>query len=230
MKKLILILFVVIFLISVTSAEVQTLGTFKQNECANLVQTCDNCTFVNITRVLYPNSTIAVSNVEMTKDGTYYNYTFCLTNDTGKYTYTSFGDLDGENTVGNVNFDITPQGVNFDTSTGLVTVGAFFILIVATIFFLLFGIFTTNIPFKIFFVSLSTILMVGTLGFSVSVFQQMFGDLGTIVSTYGNIFVLLTILVTGGGIGLFVYAVYVAIKSFYNNARGHAEEDDLDDD
>lgn len=122
-------------------------------------------------------------------------------------------------------FTTTPTGEHLTESKSNLLIGSFFILIVTTIFFLVLGLFAKNTPFKIFFIGLSIIFIVGTLGFSVSVWQQIFGTLGTLVSTYGNIFILLTILLIGGGIGLIVYLVYLAIMSFWNNCRGISKDD-----
>ena len=111
MKKLILILMLGIFLISLASAEIQTLGTFKQRECINFIQTCDNCTYNNISSVLYPDSSIALSNVVMTRDDTYYNYTFCDASILGHYIVNGYGDLDGEKTIWSYDFEVTADGI-----------------------------------------------------------------------------------------------------------------------
>ena len=87
-----------------------TLGTFKQNDCVNLIQTCSNCTEVNITNLVYPNSSIALNDVTMTKVGTAYNYTYCGTSIVGTYFVSGTGDLDGLDTVWTYTFEITPNG------------------------------------------------------------------------------------------------------------------------
>ncbi len=110
MKKILLTFIFVLFLISLASAEIQSLGTLKQNDNVNLIQTCGSCTFNNITSVLYPNSSIAISNVQMTKEGTFYNYTFSDTNTLGNYIVNGVGDLGGIDTVWNYDFEITPSG------------------------------------------------------------------------------------------------------------------------
>lgn len=92
-------------------AATDSLGTFKQNNCVNLLQLCSNCTFNNITFIFYPNSTNALSiEQEMTKNNTLYNYTFCNTKDIGTYLVNGYGDLNGLNTVWNYDFEITKSG------------------------------------------------------------------------------------------------------------------------
>ena len=110
MKKLLLILMIGMFLIRFSSAAQTTLGTFEQGKCVRLIQLCGDCTYNNITSVVYPNSSVAVSNVEMTKDGAEFNYAFCSTNETGKYLVNGVGDLTGTDTAWAYDFQITING------------------------------------------------------------------------------------------------------------------------
>lgn len=110
MKKIILSLIIGLFLISLASAGL--IGPFKQGTDVNIIQTCDDCTYNNITSVLYPNGFIALSKVQMDKDGTYYNYTLTgnYTQISGTYIVNGVGDLHGVDTVWAYDFDITPTG------------------------------------------------------------------------------------------------------------------------
>jgi len=109
MKKLILLLMFVILFSSFASA-VEDLGTFKQHDCVKLKQLCSNCSYVNITSVIYPNSSEAMGEVVMTKSGTDYNHTFCNSSATGTYIVNGFGDDDGEDQVFAYTFQINPSG------------------------------------------------------------------------------------------------------------------------
>ena len=131
-KKIFLILIVGIFFISFASAQIQSLGTFKLGDDINLIQTCDNCTFNNITSVLYPNSTQTISEFQMTKAGTIYNFTLSSDNVTeiGTYIVNGFGDLNGINTVWNYNFEITSSGFKVSNS------GIIYSVLLIIIFFL----------------------------------------------------------------------------------------------
>lgn len=108
--KILSILILGMFLISFTSAVQQTLGTFKQSEKISLIQTCSNCTYNNITGIISPNSTKILENVLMTKDGTFYNYSFSDTSLTGEYIINGIGDLDGTTTIWSYNLFITQTG------------------------------------------------------------------------------------------------------------------------
>lgn len=131
MKKLILFLLVGVFLISFASAQIQSLGTFKLEQDINLIQTCDNCTFNNITSVLYPNSTQTIGESEMTKTGTIYNFTLSSDRVTeiGTYIVNGFGDLDGIDTVWSYTFKITPNGQDFTTGKAISYIGFIVILL-----------------------------------------------------------------------------------------------------
>lgn len=109
MKKIILFM-MCIALISLASAGL--IGPFKQGQDINLPQTCDDCTYNNITSILYPNSSIAISNVQMAKDGTFFSYTLNggYTNILGTYIINGVGDLNGVATVWAYDFDVTPTG------------------------------------------------------------------------------------------------------------------------
>ncbi len=123
MKKIISIIIVGMFLISLASAAQQTLGTFKQGECINLIQICGNCSYSNISTVLYPNSSVAVSNVVMTRDDTYYNRTFCNTSLVGEYVVNGYADPDGEKTSWVYNFWVTTTGRTLETSDSITNIG-----------------------------------------------------------------------------------------------------------
>lgn len=111
-NKFIFILIGLMFLIPFVNAEVQTLGTFQQQQCISLVQTCANCSYVNVTTIKYPDGKLSNVNADMTKTGTVYNYTFCDTNQLGYYVYNTLGNPEGILVVAPVDFLITPSGSN----------------------------------------------------------------------------------------------------------------------
>jgi hypothetical protein len=135
MKNKFVLLFLMVIMLGIVSAEQQSLGTFKQSSCISLKQTCANCTYVNITSVLYPNGVQALGNVKMTKLASEYNYTYCSTAQIGQYIYNTLGDPDGIPTTQPVTFEITPSG-----STGLLGISIIiFVIVYAIGFFGFFG-------------------------------------------------------------------------------------------
>lgn len=120
-----------IFQLSFISA-IPTLGVFKVDTCVELKQTCGNCSYVNITSVLYPNSTPVVINDLMTKDGSSFNYTFCENSALGNYIVNGIGDPEGVPTIFAYNYIITTTGNNNNYVIPLfLALGGFILLIFA---------------------------------------------------------------------------------------------------
>ena len=186
MKKILLILFIGIFLISLASAEIQTLGTFKQRECINLIQTCENCTYNNISSVLYPNSSVVLSNIVMTKDDTYYNYTFCNTSTLGSYIVNGYGDLDGERTTWNYDFKITPSGNDAPSDgEGIVFLGSLIaMLLVGGMFLYLSSSFKESPTIRLVFTSLTAIICIIIVLYSTVSLMEVFWGFDKIISSY----------------------------------------------
>jgi hypothetical protein len=121
-NKLIIGILLSIVMITIVSASMSSLGTFKQNDCVELKQTCASCSYVNFTRVSYPNSTRALDNVQATKDGSNFNYTFCSTSALGIYIVDGIGDVDGTDTVFAYDFEVTPTGMKENTTLFIVMI------------------------------------------------------------------------------------------------------------
>ncbi len=132
-------MFILLFSMSGINAEQQSLGTKQQGECIELIQTCGNCSYINITSVRYPNSTSAIQNVEMNQSGTEYTYEFCNTSELGTYIVNLVGDPDGEKTPVGYDFEITPTGQNFTTGKSLGGIGIIGISIALSFLFVFVG-------------------------------------------------------------------------------------------
>ena len=112
----------VILFSGLVSSTQQDLGSFDQGKCINLIQTCSNCSYVNISQITYQptSTTYLASEISMTKAGTRYNYTFCNTSLYGRYVYDTHGDLNGFSETGSVDFKI---GEELDITQGFMIVG-----------------------------------------------------------------------------------------------------------
>jgi hypothetical protein len=76
MKKQVMILLLALLIIPMLYSYQESLGIVKQNEPANLIQTCYDSTEGYITRVVYPDKTFAINEeLAMTKNGD--NYSYC---------------------------------------------------------------------------------------------------------------------------------------------------------
>jgi RsiW-degrading membrane proteinase PrsW (M82 family) len=172
-NKLILGLLLSIMLITIVSASIPTLGIFKQNSCIELKNTCASCSYINFTRVSYPNSTRALDNVQATKDGSNFNYTFCSTSALGTYIVDGIGDVDGTDTVFAYDFEVTPSGISLNESDSNLMLAILVVTMLLTFFFAglsykflekdnLFG-------FGLFFLLLSFVFVAYTLYLGVSI-------------------------------------------------------------
>lgn len=135
--KLIWVVFLFL-LLPLCNAEVQSLGTFKQNECVNLLQNCGNCTYNNISSIIRPNSSISNIEVAMaspTPSNTLYTYSFCNTSSFGQYIINGYGNLNGDKTSWSYDFQITPAGEKEVGNSFLIFI---YILFGAVLFSLLF--------------------------------------------------------------------------------------------
>jgi len=203
MKKLIFSLIIMLFFISFISAS--SLGTFKQNECVNLYQLCDNCTYVNVTSVMRSggNGTVWIIGSNMTKTGTDYNYTFCNTDIAGDYSYNVCGDKNGVVKCENIDFKITPTG---DTRG----FGLFLVLIIASII-LFIGSFQFDFDWGVF---LSGILFILS-----GVYAMIYG-VGNLADLYTR-----GIAIVSVGLGLiFVVASIFNISKGEENTENTEEE------
>ena len=130
-KKILLILVMSIFLVSLVSSVDTSIGIVKQGNTIQLTQLCSNCTYVNLTQVLYPNNTYALtpSQNSMTKTGENFNYTWTDTNTFGNYFYTTCGDLNGIVTCQNIGFKVTQSGKILSSGQAMIYLGLLFLLI-----------------------------------------------------------------------------------------------------
>lgn len=218
MKKLI-ILFVFLFsLISLASAD-DFLGNddgFARNSTVNLLGTCENCSFMNVTKVIYPNSSFAfLGQFGMTKNGTEYNLSFNKTQDLGTYTYTICGDLNGVTTCKNINFKITPNGKSFDSGQSIGSLGIIFGAITLAFFFLYLGLRLGQtaklIPIGFLFVCLSMMMVVYSLFLSF-IFSQDIIQYQSLSSTAEIIFVVILWIIVGAFVTFIALMLIAFIK------------------
>lgn len=139
MKRIFLILVMSLFFISFASASIDNLGTFKQNDCIDLLQTCATCTYNNITSIGLPNGTNNYLEVEMIKTGGDYIYNTCSYSSlTGVYTVNGHGDAGGTDTNWNYKYDINPSGV---IQESILNNSVLLILVILSLIFLAIGAF-----------------------------------------------------------------------------------------
>ena len=107
------------FVIPLSMAQIQTLGTFTQNQDINLSQVCASCTYVNMQKVKFPDSTETYINTNMVQEGQTFYYEFSKTSQLGQYIVTTCGDLAGTLQCANYDFYVTSNGQSFSNSQAL---------------------------------------------------------------------------------------------------------------
>ena len=133
MKRLLTFLLLGILILNVVGATKSDLGVFKRGDPISLRQVCGDCTYNNITSVVYPNSSIILSHVAMTKSRVEYNYTLAAryTDFLGEYIVNGVGDLGGDSTAWVYTFEVTGTGVTLTTQNSI-----FYIFMVGLLIFL----------------------------------------------------------------------------------------------
>jgi len=128
----IITILIILLLASMISASP---GTYKQNTNITLIQTCDDCTFNNITTIVLGNKTVLNINEAMTQgSGNVYSWILISnhTSSLGIYTINGIGDdSSGANWVYTI--EVTPSGKSTTTGNSL-------LLILSIGFFLILGI------------------------------------------------------------------------------------------
>ena len=110
--------------------------TKQQGDNVILIQTCSDASSINISSIAYPNSSIAVSDIQMTNlNNGDFRYDFNLTNETG--TYDIRGISNGCERTFAIHLDITPNGKPTPSGAVIVFFNFLFIVIVAGLLSLL---------------------------------------------------------------------------------------------
>ena len=138
MKKVLLALLMLIVITSSVLGQ-QTLGTFESGNDVTLIQSCDASSYSNITKITYPNSTLAVdSELAMVANGNTYSYIFSDTDDLGDYLVYGHCDEKGTDTVWVYDFEITSTGQKVSLSNSIIVfalLGLAAIFLVISFFF-----------------------------------------------------------------------------------------------
>jgi len=139
MKKLLLTLFIGMFLISCVSA-LNELQPAKLNENYIIKQTCATCSYVNIS--VSNIDGFVLNNVEMSNNGSgvwTYNY---IPLNVGRYDVIGKGDLSGTDTSFATSFEVTGSGF-------VDTLGFYILILILSLGIVMFGISLSDAPITI---------------------------------------------------------------------------------
>lgn len=144
-KVLFIAVFIIISMTGLASSsfgyDSESLGVYKSGETVNLIQTCENCTYINITTLSYPNSTSINSNeIGMTNTSqTDYFYSLNHTSPLGVYLIHFKSDEDGVRTTAHAWFEVTQTGYKQTTAQGIGSMIYLFLMVSLTIIVLFIG-------------------------------------------------------------------------------------------
>ncbi|KKN44980.1 hypothetical protein LCGC14_0687410 [marine sediment metagenome] len=134
MKKILLTLFIGIFLISFASAGLENQGSGDQNQNFTINQVCSDATYTTLSTIQYPDRTIQIINTNMTSvGGGSYQYNFTNTTQIGRYDVA--GISDGCSRTFSFYFTI---GEELNTGRAIAYIG-FIIIILFTFFLTIYG-------------------------------------------------------------------------------------------
>lgn len=229
MKKLLLLLFIGIFFISLISAvnecgnENSYLGTFKQGNDITLKQTCTSCSFVNLSSISYPNSSVQNLNVDMTQDGIEYNYTLTETDSLGCYSYVALGDPSGTNTAEIIEFKITPSGSLFTNALSIPLFLPLFLMLLLSLFaFIMMG-FIEKREYKVTFLILSGVFLIFALSFGIIASREVLYGYPLLYGFVNSFYTIFIILLRVSAILIPVMAAFFVIKRVFSK-RGYEVE------
>jgi len=182
------------------------LGTYQEETDVDLIQTCNNCTYCNLTSIKYPNGTNILTNIEMIQDGTYFNYLLDGGNTSTVGTYTYYYDCGNaaEIVTGGIDFEVTITGDETPEGSSYI-LGAIFLIVFGIGWFFLFLSVQMDEPGpKIFFLLSSFVFLLGSLAFALVVgFDSNFTE---------SINTTIRVLMFAFGLIFFVVFAYIMIK------------------
>jgi len=122
MAKGVVYLLLMIMLASSVIGAQQSLGVFQTGAEVTLIQSCDNSTYSTISKVAYPNSTLAINTeTPMIADGGgTYHLAFTDTEPLGRYLAYGHCDESGSDTVWAYSFDISYSGDKVSLSNTII--------------------------------------------------------------------------------------------------------------
>lgn len=110
-------------------------GDVKQNDPIVLTQYCDTCTYVNVTSIKFPDSTLKLLNASMTRSGVDFFYTYSNTSVLGDYIYNVCGDKDGTFQCEEICYVVNAAGVSQSEAQGLASIAFIVLMMGLTVLF-----------------------------------------------------------------------------------------------
>jgi hypothetical protein len=206
-----LVLFVTLIILTslpLCSAEIQTLGTQKVNTCVDLPQVCSSCSYVNISSIKLPDSSMVLLNLGMEKNGVNYNYTYCSVNQTGNYIVTTCGDKDGTFQCASYDFTVTPNREIATSGSAIFYIGIMAVLVIFLIMAIYTFMNTTGLLTKVGMFGLGYLLLIAITFIGWNMAQDFITSSPFIISMLNILFIVLVVgffpLIIGGFVWYFL--------------------------
>jgi hypothetical protein len=214
----ILVTTLVFIIMPMVNAEIQSLPTGKINQEMSLTQTVTNSTYCNLSKITYPNNSILNLNRLMTKSTNDYNYSF-TPNSLGEYSYITCCNPDGTDTCVGITFIVTNTGYETTTSKSIIILVGLAIMFLIGILLFLFGLYNLVPIVKIFTIGLAILIIAYSVGYGLNTMNNSIGEFTNLIDSFNSLYILLTILLAVGGMGLILFLISFVLKS-WNKTRG----------
>lgn len=212
-----------IFLI-ISMGGVSAISSYKQGDTIQLTAVCNNCSFVNLTKITFPNGSLALlGQYPMTKNGTNYNYSFSNTNTFGFHNYVTCGDLDGVLTCEDTedrSFEITPSGTIFTSAMSIPLFLPMVLMLLITIFWIFLAGRVNSEPVKFAFIIFAGLFLIFAIAFGIVASREVlfgFPLLYGFINSFYRIFIVFT---SWGSIVAVIVIMFFVIKKTFST-RGY---------
>lgn len=225
MRKLVLLLLTV-FVISLVSAANPCgnthsfLDSFAKDSTISLYQQCENCTYVNVTSIKYPNGSIENINAQMTKVDVDYNYTSNRTQDFGCYSYTTKGDKNGVVRTEIVDYEVTPSGSLFTNALSLPVFLPLILMLLMMIICFIIGGFVEKKEYKLTFLIIGGIFMIFGVSYGIIASRDFLYGFPLLYGFVNSFYTIFVIALRVAAIVIPVMVVFFVIKRAFDT-RGY---------
>lgn len=210
MNKILLLMLILVMGFATPAIALETLGGFDQYEPVRIAQVCKDASYVNISSIALPNSTVIYSNIEMTSAGSgEFYFDFFNTSELGRYDVR--GISDGCDYTFATYFTITPTG-GLESSTWI-----FLILLFVAV-----GILLLSFLFKNYIFSIVAGFALATAG----VYGMIYG-FADITSTYTR---MISYIIIGLGMIIIVTSALELMNEMYGeDVQGNYNTEDYNE-
>jgi hypothetical protein len=200
-------------ILPLSSAE--SLGTFERNTDIELIQTCNNCTYCNLTSIKFPNGSDILTNVVMTQSTTLFSFDLSGGNTSfiGTYKYCYDCGNAVERVAGCIDFYVTPSGQeSISSGQGIVLFGTLICMIIIGIFFLILGFKFGTPGAKMVFLGIASLVFIISILFSMVIIDQNLGGFSNLVESYATFWMVMKVIIGIVMLGLVLYSGLVGIR------------------